>query len=1524
MYRNSKGVREPHRTRRSLAGALLFGAAFLLVHCLHAADGNWTQTITGNLWGDSANWSGGTIADGANFTANFNNPDITGDVTVRLDSPRTIGNLVFGDSSIGTPGGWILDNNGSITNVLTLAGTAPTITVNALASGRVATISLVLAGSSGLRKEGLGTLVLSGANTYTGATVVTGGVLRLTDSNALGGSATVTMTSPAQLELSGGLTFGLGSTITINGSGGANFAGSLQSASGINVWAGNVVIGSSGSRVGAQTGATLDISGVISSGTTGFNLTVRNADQTGTTILSGANSYNGSTTVLGRLSVALIGSVGSLSSNLGAPTTAGNAQINLGLGANTATLIYTGSGETTNRVVRINSSDGSGATIDQSGTGLLQFTSNLVMDATAASRTLTLQGSTVGTGELAGVIADAGVGKITSITKAGSGTWILSGANSYTGVTTLNGGTLNATILANINTNSAIGRGSVAGSAADLVFGGGTLQYTSAATASTNRLFTMGNASGLTATIDSSAVSPAHTMSFTGTGAIDFGGSGARMLTLTGSNTGNNTFAPIVGDGAGGATSLLKTGGGTWILAGANTYSGTTNIGSANGADAGTLQLSGSGQTGTGAVTIFGGTLDLNGTTQTVSSLTLGGGAAGSTATVSIGGGDLRLGGNVTYNNGNNPNGAVISSTTGFISLQGNRTFTVGDSTAAAQDLVISAIIRDGDGTPRSLTKSGVGTLYLSGANTYTGGTIVSQGATNQGLVLLANNAIGTGPLIIGDANTTGNGARFSLNGYNQTVSALSSGATSATRVIEAGGSTGGAVSTLTVDQATNTTYNGFIRDHSGVSGQLAIIKTGIGFLDFSGAQAIQNYSGGLTVNGGTLGFAAAANLGTGTITLGGGTLRYTPIGTTSISVPNASIVLTNATNSSIEVTDAGATVTASGAVSGGGSLNKTGAGRLTLSSGTSSYSGGTTLSGGILNFSNVAALGSGSVTFAADTTLEAGVGGTLANAIIINSTVNGTFNTQSNNVVASGIVSGDGTLAKQGAGRLTLSNGGNTYAGGTTINAGILNYSHVDALGTGAVSFTADATLESGIGGILANDIEIGNGVIGTVDTLTNTVTFSGEITGQGQILKKGAGILYLSAENNSFSGGLVVENASTGGIPIQVALGVVLLADNAAGTGPLTIGNANTSTARFSLNGYDQTASALSSGSVGIRVLEANGTAGGAVSTLTVDQDANTTYTGFLRDTNSGGGQLALVKTGSGLLDLSGAQTASTYSGGLTVNEGTVGFANTTNIGSGAVTLGGGTLRYTPAGTTALTIPNASISLTASTVSTIEVTDAGGTLTSSGIISGLGDLNKTGAGTLVLTNANTYDGQTAVTEGALFINGNQSGATGAVMVSAGATLGGDGTIGGDTTIDGNFRVGSDASVLTTGSLEFSGGNLTFTSGSTWFIDIVGASSDTVNNIGTFSIDPAATLNFSFSGPTEQSYTLATYTNRANTNTFSGFDDGAIISGYQINYSNTGITLTAVPEPGTFGLLGLLLGGIFFYRARSRRHESA
>ncbi len=158
---------------------------------LRAADGTWTAPGGGN-WSDPTKWSAFTTADGLGSTADFNTLDITADVTVRLDGDRTLTNLVFGDTITTTAASWTLDNNGTPSNNLILAGTTPTITVNALGTGKSATISAAIQGNSGLVKAGSGTLVLGAANSYTGPTEIRAGRLRLGATGALGGSGSQT------------------------------------------------------------------------------------------------------------------------------------------------------------------------------------------------------------------------------------------------------------------------------------------------------------------------------------------------------------------------------------------------------------------------------------------------------------------------------------------------------------------------------------------------------------------------------------------------------------------------------------------------------------------------------------------------------------------------------------------------------------------------------------------------------------------------------------------------------------------------------------------------------------------------------------------------------------------------------------------------------------------------------------------------------------------------------------------------------------------------------------------------------------------------------------------------------------------------------------------------------------------------------------------------------------------------------------------------------------------------------------
>jgi alpha-galactosidase len=185
--------------------------------------------------------------------------------------------------------------------------------------------------------------------------------------------------------------------------------------------------------------------------------------------LSGSNSFTGALAVqAGTLSVASLNRVGggTATSNLGAPTTETDGTISLGSTTTAGSLRYTGPGETTDRVIKLAGTTG-GATLSQGGTGsgipttrgtsgLLKFTSDVAIPGSGTGdnrKTLTLThaetsatGTNPGSGEISGSIADSLAGnaaqRATSITKAGSGTWTLSGSNSYSGATRVQAGTL--------------------------------------------------------------------------------------------------------------------------------------------------------------------------------------------------------------------------------------------------------------------------------------------------------------------------------------------------------------------------------------------------------------------------------------------------------------------------------------------------------------------------------------------------------------------------------------------------------------------------------------------------------------------------------------------------------------------------------------------------------------------------------------------------------------------------------------------------------------------------------------------------------------------------------------------------------------------------------------------------------------------------------------------------------------------------------------------------------------------------
>ncbi|MET4574815.1 fibronectin-binding autotransporter adhesin [Stenotrophomonas rhizophila] len=579
-------------------------------------------------------------------------------------------------------------------------------------------------------------------------------------------------------------------------------------------------------------------------------------------------------------------------------------------------------------------------------------------------------------------------------------------------------------------------------------------------------------------------------------------------------------------------------------------------------------------------------------------------------------------------------------------------------------------------------------------------------------------------------------------------------------------------------------------------------------------------YAGGTSVsNNAVLQVSSDENLGdaAGKLTLGGGTLHTT-------GDVNSARDVVLAGNGTFD-TDTNTTLTNSGDVSGNGGLIKNGEGGLELTgtvshsggttvnegeltlSGQNTYTGGTTLNGGVLNVSSDGNLGdaAGGLTFN---------GGTLHTTGDVNSdrdvvlAGDGTFNIESNTTLTnSGDVSGNGGLIKNGEGGLELTgtvshsggttvnegeltlSGQNTYTGGTTLNGGVLNVSSDGNLGDAAGGLTFNGgTLHTT--GDVNSDRDVVLAGDGTFNTESNTtLTNSGDVSGNGGLIKNGEGGLELTG-TVSHSGGTTVnegeltlsgQNTYTGGTTLNG--GVLNISSD---------GNLGDAAGGLTFNGGTlQASSSMTTGRS--MVLDSVGALrSGEGSTLTVNGSI------------SGGG--TLVADGQGTLVLGAANT---HAGGTLISGGTVVLAHAGGLGSGTVAINDATLRTTV--DTQVTQPllvmgEATLDVASGTTTQLTGMLDGSRSTGCFIKSGAGRLNM--AGTAVLANG------TCVNEGTLSANG---------VLMSNVQVERDGTVRGTGTIAGNMRVdGTLAPGNSPGTLAVTG-TVTLTDDATLQIDIDG-----------------------------------------------------------------------------------------------------
>jgi autotransporter-associated beta strand protein len=746
----------------------------------------------------------------------------TGTVTLLTDGAFTVGRDInvanFG--SLTVIGGNQTSGTSAFTGNITLN---KAVTLRALAGSEVGFSTGSISGGFGVTVEGGGTVALAGSNSYSGTTTLASGALSLGGSNALAGGGNVTFT---------------GGTLQFTANNTADYA--------------SRIVGSSGAMAINTNGQTVSFGALVSSNTAGLTKL-----GSGTVALTGSTSFTGTITASGSGALLLTSSFA-----LGA---AG--------GTNSVT---TGASFVLPDGMTISGENLSLASIGEGAVGGLKTESGTATWAgniTVNSADARLGAETGATLVVSGSILGGSHNDLTISGRGGTGT-VLMGAGSslaYTGTTKIVRGILAIGKDNALPVGTTLDVDSVGGVSDSAVFDLNGFNQTVAAlqdTATTNITGTVRNGIALTSstlTVNGGATTTFDGVLDNGAGSLSLVKAGAGALTLNGNS----------------AISNVNVTGGTLTLAGSNTISGSTSVNSATlvvanasalgsapvSATASAVQFTSSSGTASGAATI---TLNTSSSVQLTSGVT--------------------VGNPVIHNATSGQNVIQMTSASGTATLAGNVTW--GSSrdlrinVAAGGTLDITGTISGGDSNQAIMfNRSNTGTVILSASNTYLGGGYFVNGQAPAGTIFYSgitklgtDNALPSSAALTFQPNTT-----FDLNGRNQTVASAYQGGGSGALPLRPGTITNGAVGTtgtLTFNTNTDAANITHLSNSSAYqfltaavldgAGTTAVVKSGSATMTFVNSGS---YSGGTTVNSGTLrGFRGGA-FGSGNVTVNGGVL---------------------------------------------------------------------------------------------------------------------------------------------------------------------------------------------------------------------------------------------------------------------------------------------------------------------------------------------------------------------------------------------------------------------------------------------------------------------------------------------------------------------------------------------------------------------------------------------------------------------------------------------------------------------------